>query len=69
LQKANLLWGGGGGEKTASSGGGGTPNGGGGGQGLAHWMSVMAEHMNHETPTLHPAYMWNGVEVKYFTFF
>ena len=67
LQKANLLWGGGGGgsEKTTTSvgGGGGTTNGGSGGQGLAHWMSVMAEHMNHETTPLHPAYMWNGVEV------
>jgi hypothetical protein len=69
LQKANLLWGGGGGgsEKTTTSvgGGGGTTNGGSGGQGLAHWMSVMAEHMNHETTPLHPAYMWNGVEVKF----
>ncbi len=69
MQKANLLWGGGGGgsEKTTTSvgGNGGTTNGGGGGQGLAHWMSVMAEHMNHETTPLHPAYMWNGVEVKF----
>ena len=64
LQKASLLWGGGGGgEKTIQAGGGG---GGGGGQGLAHWMSVMAEHMNHEAAPLHPAYMWhNGVEVNH----
>ena len=33
-------------------------------QGLAHWMSVMAEHMNHES-SLHPAYMWhNGIDQK-----
>ena len=33
-------------------------------QGLAHWMSVMAEHMNHES-SLHPAYMWpNGINQK-----
>ena len=38
--------------------------GGGGTQGLAHWMSVMAEHMNHES-SLHPAYMWhNGIDQK-----
>ena len=38
---------------------------GGGTQGLAHWMSVMAEHMNHETSSLHPAYMWhNGIDQK-----
>ena len=37
---------------------------GGGTQGLAHWMSVMAEHMNHES-SLHPAYMWhNGIDQK-----
>merc|ERR1719483_1286180 len=43
--------------------GGGVTGGGAGGgtQGLAHWMSVMAEHMNHES-SLHPAYMWhNGI--------
>jgi len=43
--------------------GGGVAGGGAGGgtQGLAHWMSVMAEHMNHES-SLHPAYMWhNGI--------
>ena len=34
------------------------------GSGLAHWMSVMAEHMNHES-SLHPAYMWhNGIDQK-----
>ena len=30
---------------------------GGGTQGLAHWMSVMAEHMNPESSLHHP-YMW-----------
>merc|ERR1719474_1763728 len=41
-----------------------TPGAGGGTQGLAHWMSVMAEHMNHES-SLHPAYMWhNGIDQK-----
>ena len=37
----------------------------GGTQGLAHWMSMMAEHMNHESG-LHPAYMpWhNGIDQK-----
>ena len=54
LQKASLVWGG---EKSGGGAGGGT-------QGLAHWMSVMAEHMNHEPSSLHPAYMWNGVEVR-----
>ena len=50
------------------AGGGGAVGGGGAGggtQGLAHWMSVMAEHMNHETSSLHPAYMWhNGIDQK-----
>ena len=55
LQKASLVWGG---EKSGGGAGGGT-------QGLAHWMSVMAEHMNHETSSLHPAYMWhNGIDQK-----
>jgi hypothetical protein len=32
-------------------------------QGLVHWMSVMAEHMNNPHPhDVH--YMWNGVEVS-----
>ena len=36
----------------------------GGTQGLAHWMSVMAEHMNPESSLHHP-YMWpNGIEQK-----
>ena len=37
---------------------------GGGTQGLAHWMSVMAEHMNPESSLHHP-YMWtNGIDQK-----
>ncbi|XP_066907855.1 zinc finger protein rotund-like isoform X2 [Halyomorpha halys] len=53
------------------SGGGGATNsgrcGGGGasgqqGQGLVHWMSVMAEHMNTVAAHDSPHYMWNGVE-------
>ena len=32
--------------------------------GLAHWMTVVAEHMNPETSSIHPAYMWNGIEVN-----
>ena len=37
---------------------------GGGTQGLAHWMSVMAEHMNPEGGLHHP-YMWpNGIDQK-----
>ena len=36
----------------------------GGTQGLAHWMSVMAEHMNPDSSLHHP-YMWpNGIEQK-----
>ena len=36
----------------------------GGTQGLAHWMSVMAEHMNPESSLHHP-YMWtNGIDQK-----
>lgn len=32
-------------------------------QGLVHWMSVMAEHMNNpHHDAMH--YMWNGVEVR-----
>jgi len=52
--------------KPAAGTGGGVSGGGAGGgtQGLAHWMSVMAEHMNHES-SLHPAYMWhNGIDQK-----
>lgn len=30
-------------------------------QGLMHWMSVMAEHMNNPHHDVH--YMWNGIEV------
>lgn len=37
-------------------GAGAAPGGGPQGGGLAHWMSVMAEHMNHDA--VH--YMWNG---------
>lgn len=50
---------------TGGTGGGVSGGGAGGGtQGLAHWMSVMAEHMNHES-SLHPAYMWhNGIDQK-----
>ena len=36
----------------------------GGTQGLAHWMTVVAEHMNPETSSIHPTYMWNGIEVN-----
>ena len=58
FQKSSLSWGGP--EKVSTS----ASVGGGGSQGLAHWMSVMAEHMTHETP-LHPAYMWpNGTDVS-----
>ena len=39
-----------------------------GSQGLAHWMTVVAEHMNPETSSIHPAYMWNGIEVFHFRF-
>ena len=39
-------------------------SGAGGTQGLAHWMSVMAEHMNPESSLHHP-YMWpNGIDQK-----
>ncbi len=42
-------------------GGGGGPN----GQGLVHWMSVMAEHMNSAGGSDGVHYMWNGaVEVS-----
>lgn len=38
------------------------------GPGFAHWMSVMAEHMNNAASTPHhhdPVhYMWNGVDVS-----
>ena len=58
FQKSSLSWGGPEKVSTAAS------VGGGGSQGLAHWMSVMAEHMNHES-SLHPAYMWhNGIDQK-----
>ena len=53
FQKASLVWGG---DKGVGGGGAG-----GGTQGLAHWMSVMAEHMNHENSTLPSSYMWNEV--------
>ena len=58
------MWGGGG-EKTiaVSAGGSAAAGAGGGTQGLAHWMSVMAEHMNQETAALQPTYVWNGTEV------
>lgn len=49
--------GGGTGAGVAGAGAGGT-------QGLAHWMSVMAEHMNPESSLHHP-YMWtNGIDQK-----
>lgn len=36
-------------------------------QGLVHWMSVMAEHMNNpHHDAVH--YMWNGVEVSTYYF-
>ena len=60
------MWGGGG-EKTIAVSAGGSAaaaaGAGGGTQGLAHWMSVMAEHMNQETAALQPTYVWNGTEV------
>ncbi|XP_024081491.1 zinc finger protein rotund-like isoform X3 [Cimex lectularius] len=70
IMKGGLVWGGecggsGGGAVATNSrcGGGAAPQ---QGQGLVHWMSVMAEHMNtvaHDTPPVH--YMWNGgVESK-----
>ena len=65
FQKTGLPWGSE--AKPGSGGAGGVGGGGAGGgtQGLAHWMSVMAEHMNHETSSLHPAYMWhNGIDQK-----
>ena len=64
MQKTGLPWGSE--TKPGGGGGGGVGGGGAGGgtQGLAHWMSVMAEHMNHES-SLHPAYMWhNGIDQK-----
>ncbi len=68
LQKTGLPWGGDTKPVTGAGGPGGGVGGGGAGggtQGLAHWMSVMAEHMNHETAPLHPAYMWhNGIDQK-----
>lgn len=55
-----------GGGKTGGVVAGGTPPGGGtpgSAQGLVHWMSVMAEHMNN--PHSHDVhYMWNNVEVR-----
>lgn len=62
LQKTALAWSGD--TKPGGAGGGSGGSTAGGTQGLAHWMSVMAEHMNHEAP-LHPAYMWhNGIDQK-----
>lgn len=74
LQKGGLVWGGGegggGSGGTASVGPTNSRCGAGPapqqGQGLVHWMSVMAEHMNtvaaHDSTPVH--YMWNGgVEV------
>ena len=63
LQKTGLPWGSE--SKPGGGGGGGVGGGGAGGgtQGLAHWMSVMAEHMNQETAALQPTYVWNGTEV------
>ena len=64
LQKSALAgWGE---TKSGAGSGGGVAGAGvsGGTQGLAHWMSVMAEHMNPESSLHHP-YMWpNGIEQK-----
>ena len=63
VQKTGLPWGS---DTKPGAGAAGAAGGGGGTQGLAHWMSMMAEHMNHESASsLHPAYMWhNGIDQK-----
>ncbi len=57
-----------GGGNKCNSGQGVSGGGAGSGPGLAHWMSVMAEHMNNAASTPHhhdPVhYMWNGVDVS-----
>ena len=64
FQKTGLPWGSS--DTKPGAGGAGAATGGGGTQGLAHWMSMMAEHMNQESASsLHPAYMWhNGIDQK-----